>query len=71
MKALRFLLIKIIAQDSVHQVGLGDLELVGGPLDQFLVVVCNYELLIFVRERPAAYLAKQRASSAGVARRRP
>ena len=62
MEPLRSSLVKVVAQNSVHKIGLGKAELVGGPFDQFLVVVRNDELFVFLGECPRADVAIQRTS---------
>lgn len=59
--------IKMSTQDCVHEIGLRDVELSGSPPNEFLVFVCDDELLVFLWEGPGAYVAVQRASLAGVA----
>ena len=67
MRPLRLELGKVIAQNAVRQVRLGNPRFVRRPLDEFLVVVRDDELLVLARKRPRAYVTVQRASPAGVA----
>jgi hypothetical protein len=60
-------LIKMSAQDVVHEMGLWDFGLVGRSLHELFVVVCDDELLIFLREGPGANAAIQCTSLTGVA----
>jgi hypothetical protein len=59
--------IKMSAQNCVHEIGLRDLELNGSPPYEFLVIVCDDELLVFLREGPGAYAAIQCTSLTSVA----
>lgn len=67
VKPLTLGLIKMGAQDFVHEIGLWNFGLVGRSLHELFVVVCDDELLIFLREGPGANAAVQRASLTGVA----
>lgn len=67
MKPLRLSRVEIIAQNSVQEIGLRNFELVGFPLDEFLVIVRDNEQLVFVGKCPRAYVAVQRTPPAGVA----
>ena len=57
----------MLTQDIIYKVRLGNSKPIGCPLDENLVVVRDDELLVFVGERPRAYVAIQGASPAGVA----
>jgi hypothetical protein len=59
--------IEMSAQNCVHKIGLRDFELVGRSFNEFFVVVCNNELLIFIGEGPGAHIAVQRTPPARVA----
>jgi hypothetical protein len=67
LKSLRPGLLEVIAQNYVHQFRLGDLEFIGCPLCEFLIIICDDDLFVFLGERPRAYLANQGASPAGMA----
>lgn len=56
----------MIAQNNVHELGLGNPEFIGCPFDEFLVVVGDDELLVFAWECPTAYAAVQRTPSTGI-----
>lgn len=60
-------LIKMIAENNIHEIGLGNSKLIGCPFDKYLIVVRNYQLFVFVWEGPGAYVAIQCTASAGVA----
>src|SRR6476646_2846566 len=59
-------LVKIVAKDSVHEIGLRNLGLIGCSFGEFLVFVRDDELSVVIRERPRAHIAIQRTSTAGV-----
>ena len=63
---LRLVLIEMVSQNRVHNVGLGEFEFVGGSFGEFLVIIRDYDLFVLNRERPRAYIAIQRTSSAGI-----
>ena len=66
-KPLMLRSIKMSAKDCVHEIGLRDVELNGSSSNEFLVIVCDDELLVFLWECPGAYAAIQRTSLTGVA----
>lgn len=66
-KPLMLCSIKMSAQDCVHEIGLRNVELNGGSSNEFFVIICDDELLVFLWECPGAYAAIQRTSLTGVA----
>ncbi len=64
---LRPLSVEMIAKNVVHEVRLSNSTPICFALDELLVIVGDDELLVFCGERPGAYVAVQRTSTANAA----